>query len=528
MRFAGPGAKVRLIVETARLLPALIAAALAPAAMACAAAQAHPALAPAAPPTAPSAAPAPAISAAARAAWRFDRSDLPPHPGVRFGILANGMRYAVMRSAVPAGALSLRLRVDVGAAAERDDERGFAHLVEHMVFHGTPGIPEGALPMMLSQRGLKRWTDFNAFTSYDETVYRLDMGRSDAAARETSLRLMREIAGNLGFGRAAVAGARAAVREEIRARDAARDGILVAQNRLFAPGTPIARGPVAGTPAEVARAAGPALRRLYETFYVPERTILVLVGDVDPGAAEAEIAALFDDWRPRAAPAPDRPPPAFPPRRLLETALYVDRAAPTLVTIAVPAPLGGGADPGRSRDAHFLEHLAGQMLNRRLARLAAAPGAPFTAADHAAYDHFATVRLARIELDARERDWRGALRAGAAELKRALAGGFTQAELDAQLAAARAGFARSAAPRTAPTLADAIVDAAGRGIVFTEPADPAGTEAYLARIRLAEVNAAFRAAWAPPERLVFVAHHRRIPGGEPAIAAAWREADGSR
>jgi zinc protease len=520
MRFAGPGVKVRSIVEMARLLPALIAA---PAAAALTFAAAAGLAYAAAPP----AAPAPAISPAARAAWGFDRSDLPPHPGVRFGMLANGMRYAVMRSAVPAGGLSLRLRVDVGAAAERDDERGFTHLVEHMVFHGTPGIPEGALPMMLSQRGLRRWTDFNAFTSYDETVYRLDMGRSDAAARETSLRLMREIAGNLAFGRAAVAGAKLRVREEILARDAAQDGILVAQNRLFAPGTPIARGPVAGTPAEVARAAGPALRRLYEAYYVPERTVLVLVGDVDPDQAEAEIAALFADWRARGGPAPDPAAPAFPPRRPLETALYVHPAAATLVTIAVPAPLGG-ADAGRSRDAHFLEHLAGQMLNRRLARLAAAPGAPFTAADHAAYDHFATVRLARIELEARDRDWRGALRAGAAELRRALADGFTQAELDAQLAAARAGLARSAAPRGASALADAIVDAAGRGIVFTEPADSAGTEVYLARIRLADVNAAFRAAWAGPARLVFVAHHRRIPGGEPAIAAAWREAAAAR
>ncbi|HEX8257294.1 MAG TPA: insulinase family protein, partial [Allosphingosinicella sp.] len=371
------------------------------------------------------------------------------------------------------------------------------------------------------------------FTSYDETVYRLDMARSDAAARETSLAVMREIAGKLAFGRAAVAGAKTAVREEIRARDAAQDGILVAQNRLFAPGAAIARGPVAGTQAEVARATGPALRRLYETYHVPERTILVLVGDVDPAAAEAEIAALFADWRPRGGPtldrpAPDRGPPAIPPRRPIETALYVHRAAPTLVTIAVSAPLGGGADAGRSRDAHFLEHLAGQMLNRRLARLAATPGAPFAAADHAAYDPFATVRLARIELEARDRDWRGALRAGAVELGRALADGFTQAELDAQLAAARAGLARSAAPRTAAALADAIVDAAGRRIVFTEPADPAGTDAYLARIRLPDVNAAFRAVWAGRGRLVFVAHHRRIPGGEAAIAAAWREAAGAR
>jgi zinc protease len=119
-----------------------------------------------------------------RAAWGFDRSDLAPHPGVRFGVLANGMRYAVMRSTAPAGSLSVRFHLDVGARDESPREIGFAHLIEHMIFHGTEAIPEGALPMMLSSRGLRRWSDFNAFTSHDETVYRLDLGRADAGARE--------------------------------------------------------------------------------------------------------------------------------------------------------------------------------------------------------------------------------------------------------------------------------------------------------------------------------------------------------
>ena len=59
------------------------------------------------------------------------------------------------------------------------------------------------------------------------------------------------------------------------------------------------------------------------------------------------------------------------------------------------------------------------------------------------------------------------------------------------------------------------------GIIATAPGRPADTAAYLRRIRLDEVNAAFRAAWAAPGRLVHVAHDRAIEGGEARLADAW-------
>jgi hypothetical protein len=62
----------------------------------------------------------------------------------------------------------------------------------------------------------------------------------------------------------------------------------------------------------------------------------------------------------------------------------------------------------------------------------------------------------------------------------------------------------------------------GRGLVFTQPGGPAATAAYLARVRLADVNAAFAAAWAEPP-LIFVTHDRRFPAAEAAIEEAWEE-----
>ncbi|HEV2080010.1 MAG TPA: pitrilysin family protein [Allosphingosinicella sp.] len=470
------------------------------------------------------AAQAPEPSAAAKTAWGFDRSDLTPHPEVRFGVLGNGMRYAVMQSAVPAGGISVRLRLDGGSSVEGDRELGFMHLVEHMIFHGSANLPEGALPLMLRHQGLRRWSDFNAFTSFDETVYRLDLAKSDGRARETAMVLMREIASNLRFNRTAVEGAKKNVREEIRGRNAVEDRLAAAQNAFFAPGTPIARGPVAGTEGSVRRANGEALRRLYERYYTPRRATLVVVGDFDPAAVEAEIQARFSDWRTGEHPEPKRRVPFLRSDRGTQAHLFVDPAAPTIVTITTVSPLASSGDASTGRDSYFLEHLGSEMLNRRLARIASRPDAPFSSADSAVYDHFATARLARIEVSAKERDWRSALRGGATELRRALDHGFSQAELDEQLAASLAALAKDAAPQSSSALADAIVDAVARGIVFTAPADGSSTAAYLARVRLDQVNAAFRAAWSSPNRLIFASHDRPIAKGDRQLLEAWTTA----
>lgn len=459
------------------------------------------------------------VSADARSAWGFGRTDLAPHPDVRFGVLPNGMRYALMRNTAPEEALSVRLHIGAGAMVEGEREQGFMHLVEHMIFHGSTNIPEGALPMMLSHAGLRRWTDFNAFTSFDETLFQLDLAKSDDRARQTALTLAREISSGLLFGPRAVEGAKRMVRTEIRGRDAVQDQLLAAQNSFFFPGSPLAGSSVASTEASVKRAQGSVLQRLYQAHYVPGSTTLIFVGDFDPDLLEREIAARFSDWPARPVPIRTRFTAPASGSRPSDFGLFVNPAADTSVTIAAAEPLGGG-DAAKGRDSLFLAHLGIQMLNRRLARSAAAPDAAFSRADAALYDHFSTGRLARMDIEARDRDWRRALQAGEGELRRALARGFEQRELDEQLALSRKTLSRVASPRTSRAIADAIAEAVGRGVVFTQAGDASATDAYLARVRLGDVNAAFKAAWASPERLVFVAHNRPISRAVMAQAIA--------
>src|SRR3546814_4274122 len=54
--------------------------------------------------------------------WAHERSDVPADPAVRYGLLANGLRYAILRNETPAGKASLWLRVDAGSLMERSEE----------------------------------------------------------------------------------------------------------------------------------------------------------------------------------------------------------------------------------------------------------------------------------------------------------------------------------------------------------------------------------------------------------------------
>ena len=71
--------------------------------------------------------------------------------------------------------MSLRLAVDVGSIQEDDDQRGLAHFLEHMAFNGSAHFKPGELVAFLESIGARFGPHVNASTSFDETIYMLDV-----------------------------------------------------------------------------------------------------------------------------------------------------------------------------------------------------------------------------------------------------------------------------------------------------------------------------------------------------------------
>jgi len=96
----------------------------------------------------------PALAENPSAPWPQTISDLPAEPGIRFGTLENGMRFAIMRNATPTGQAAIRFRIGAGSLDERDDQQGLAHFLEHMAFKGSTHVGQDEMIRILQRKGL--------------------------------------------------------------------------------------------------------------------------------------------------------------------------------------------------------------------------------------------------------------------------------------------------------------------------------------------------------------------------------------
>ncbi len=104
------------------------------------------------------------------------------------------MRYVLKPNDTPKGRVSLRLLVAAGSLMETEDQRGLAHFLEHMAFKGSQNMPAGDLVQYLQRLGMAFGADTNARTSFEDTVYQLELPSNDAGLVDKSLMVMRETA----------------------------------------------------------------------------------------------------------------------------------------------------------------------------------------------------------------------------------------------------------------------------------------------------------------------------------------------
>ncbi len=124
---------------------------------------------------------------------------LPLWPEVRRGQLPNGLTYYVMKNRKPEQRAALWLAVNAGAVQEDDDQRGLAHFVEHMAFNGTARFPKHDIVNYLEKVGMRFGPDLNAYTSFDETVYMLEVPTDDPQYLGKGLDILRDWSGGIAF-----------------------------------------------------------------------------------------------------------------------------------------------------------------------------------------------------------------------------------------------------------------------------------------------------------------------------------------
>jgi zinc protease len=193
---------------------------------------------------------------------------LPADPAVRTGVLANGMRYYVRANGRPEKRAELRLVVNAGSILEDDDQRGLAHFVEHMAFNGTRNFSKSAIVDFLELAGMRFGADVNASTSFDETIYMLQLPTDSAALMTRGLQILEDWAHGVTFDSVEVEKERGVVIEEWRAGRGAAARIsdvqlpVLLRNSKYADRLPI------GTERSLRTFSHAALRKFYNDWWL--------------------------------------------------------------------------------------------------------------------------------------------------------------------------------------------------------------------------------------------------------------------
>jgi zinc protease len=473
---------------------------------------------------------APTADSAAQATqpvWPFEASDVPVDPGYTFGQLENGMRYVIRRNATPEGTALVRLRIASGSLEEREDERGLSHYLEHMAFNGSSGIPEGEMIKLLEREGLAFGADTNAATGLEHITYLLNLPRNEPALLDTALVLMRETASELTIDQGAVERERGVILAERRDRAGFQQRNFDDKVAFLAPGARYgARLPIGDiTVLETANAE--QIRALYRRTYTPANTVVVVVGDFPVADVEAAIHERFFDWQP--APAPPKPAtgPVDVSRKGL-TDIHLDPALSESVTLTRLAPWRDEPDTLANRDAASLRNVGYAIINRRLARLARGEDAPFRGASFGSGDLFEDARLTNLTVSSADSEWRKGVLAAVREVNQALTYGFTQAEVDEQLANRRTAL--EDAVKAAETRGHGAFAGAALALVSDRrvPTTPAHNLARFERLAPALTPAALWQAVladaAPLEEpLIRFEGRTALEGGEAALRGAFSD-----
>jgi zinc protease len=357
---------------------------------------------------------------------------MPVDPQITVGKFSNGLRYYIRANKKPEKRMELRLVIKAGSILEDDDQQGLAHFVEHMAFNGTRHFPKNEVVSFIESLGMRFGADLNAFTSFDETVYMLQVPTDKPEAMERAMLILEDWAHNVTFDPAEIDRERGVIMEEWRSR---RGAGARTQDKLFPivfKGSRYADRLPIGKPEIIQGAKPERLKKFYSDWYRPDLMAVVAVGDFDKTAVENLIKKHFASIPAASSPRP-RTSYDIPDHTGTVYAIMTDKEMTTTsvgLTNLLPAREQGTVGMYRQK---IVDRLFSGMLSQRLTELAQKSDAPFIFGG-AGRGGFLTRSKDGASLNAmvREGGVERGLEALVSEAERVSRFGFTATELDRQ------------------------------------------------------------------------------------------------
>ncbi|HUD28372.1 MAG TPA: insulinase family protein [Novosphingobium sp.] len=372
--------------------------------------------------------------------WLYRGSDIPHDPEWHFGELANGLKYAVRKNGVPPGQVSIRIRVDAGSLYEKDSERGYAHLLEHMLFRQSRYLPEGTAIAAFQRLGATFGSDTNAVTSTTQTVFKLDLPNATPSSLDETFKLMSGMVTAPTLSASNLKSDLPIVLAEMRERGGASKRVQDAMQKVLYAGQPLANREPIGTVESLTGATPDSVRAFYSRWYRPDNVAVVVAGDMDPAMLESYVKKWFTDWsvKGKQTPAPSfgdpvAPPGADPKNPVGETRVLVEPDLPPSLMYAVLRPWRQVTDNIVYNQGLMTDAIAQAIINRRLESKARAGGS-FLSASVNQDDVSRSADATFVSVTPLGDDWQAALRDVRSVIADALTRAPTQAEIDREAA----------------------------------------------------------------------------------------------
>lgn len=352
-------------------------------------------------------------------------------PRVVTGEFDNGLHYYIRENHEPANRAELRLIVNAGSVLEDEDQRGLAHFLEHMAFNGSAHFARQELVEFMESIGMQLGPDINASTSFDETIYQLQVPTDDPAFLDTAFLILQDWSDALTLEDSQIEQERGVVIEEWRqgrgaqARIRDRQLPVLLQDSRYAERLPI------GTLENLETFEHEALRRFYEDWYRPDLMAVVAVGDFEADDIERLIREHFSDL-PASADPRERSRFVVPAQEDTAYTITTDPEVPvTQISLYHHYPTEHDWTVGGYRQK-LVEQLYNMLLNNRLQEMAREADAPFLAASSANTPLVRPLSSHVLSAAVAEGEFEQGLAALLVESERVTRFGFTESELARQ------------------------------------------------------------------------------------------------
>ncbi len=473
-----------------------------------------------------------AVSKLAPKPWPQAASDIPADADATFGTLENGLRYIIYPNDEPPNRVSLRLHIATGSLMESEEQRGLAHFLEHMVFNGSKNYSAADLIPRMQRLGISFGAHANAYTSFDETVYMLDLPDLSDETVDLGFTVMRDFGDGALLAAEEIDRERGVILSEKISRDSVNYRLMEQQFAALLPDSLITdRFPI-GTEEVIQSAPRERFVDYYTRFYTPARMTFIVVGDVKPEEIESRIQDTFASMGNPADPGENPDLGEIRPPEGLETAVFSDReGSSTDVTLTLVRPHVETPDTAANRAEQMRLDIANSMLSRRFERISKEKDSPVAEGSASESTLFNSVDLGSISITAADDRWQEVVPIIEREFRRALQFGFT----DSELAEAKSNLlnAYEQQVKQKPTrMSDGIATVLARSInddeVFSDPE----TDLKIAREALDSIDAAaaheaFKTFWEAPGYHLVLTTKEEPEKAKQDLAALFEESRGT-